>query len=286
MGQSGALYRSTRPVVGRCPTFWALRAGLRLLATVALTMNPDSKPKIGPWQVVTTIGPAGPFHHHHPPDDTGHQIWIRRLEAPALVLGSTQPDELVRHDLAHADGIEVCRRRSGGGLVFIDPETDCWVDVIVPRSSPLWDDDVARAFHWLGDLWASVLSGLVDNGVPGTAGFTVSKASTTTALGRVWCFGDVGHGEVSLGGSKIVGLSQRRTRTWCRIQGLVLGSWPGDELLPYVDLDFLNAQNPDRFPDAEALRPGLVSAGFPSGIASPKPAELAERFVAALAEVE
>ncbi|MGH1494107.1 MAG: lipoyl protein ligase domain-containing protein [Acidimicrobiales bacterium] len=236
------------------------------------------------WEISTTEGTAAAFHDRDPESDTGHQVWTHRLQGPALVLGSTQPDELVRRERAEADGIEVCRRRSGGGLVFINPETDCWVDVIVPHSSPLWDDDVARAFHWLGELWATVISELIadaaaNNHAPSPV---VHRASAATAVGRVWCFADLGHGEVSLQGSKVLGLSQRRTRTWLRLQGLLLGAWPGDRLLPYVDLDYLVENHPERFGNAELLRPGHLAAGFPAEVAAPSPADTTARFTSAI----
>jgi lipoate-protein ligase A len=245
------------------------------------------------WTITDSTGPAGQFHESQPGDETGHQVWIRRLSRPALVLGSTQPDQLVRRTVAEGDGIEVCRRRSGGGLVYIDPVTDCWIDLIVPRSSPRWDSDVGRAFHWVGDLWSAVLADLVGLAkvaeartpsldVARTPSLEVARTSSSSPLGRVWCYGDLGHGEVSIGGSKVVGLSQRRTRSWARVQGLVLGRWPGDALLPYVDLDALADQQPGRYPEAEALRPGLVTAGFPPGLTPPTPSVVTERFIAAL----
>lgn len=236
------------------------------------------------WEVSTSSGQAEAFHNRVPAETSAgngvaHQLWIHHLPAPALVLGSTQPDELVRRARAETDGIEVCRRRSGGGLVFINPETDCWIDAIVPRSSPIWDDDVGRAFHWLGELWAKVLTE-IDTDL--RADVSVARSSTTSELGRVWCFADLGHGEVSLYGSKVVGLSQRRTRNWARFQGLLLGAWPGDQLLPYVDLERLVADDPRRYLDAELLRPGLVQAGFPAQVPSPNPVLVAERFAAAI----
>ncbi|MDH3295859.1 MAG: hypothetical protein OER95_16190, partial [Acidimicrobiia bacterium] len=41
------------------------------------------------------------------------------------------------------------------------------------------------------------------------------------------CFADLGHGEVLLDGRKVVGLSQRRTRHWSRLQALAIRRWDG-----------------------------------------------------------
>lgn len=226
------------------------------------------------WQVMWNTGGSGDFHHLAPQQDTGPQVWIHRPARKTLVLGSTQPDALVRHELADADGIEVCKRRSGGGLVFVDPETDCWIDVIVPSSSRLWDADVGRAFHWLGQHWAAVLAA-----PPLLLSAVVSNTPNSSPAGRIWCFADMGHGEVSVDGSKVVGLSQRRTKTWARLQSMVLGHWPADQLRRYVNLAAMTEDHPDRFPDLDALDPGRISAGLPPGGLRPEPQELAARFL-------
>ncbi len=221
------------------------------------------------------MGSAGDFHNSMPKDDSGPQVWVHVPPSPALVLGSTQPDQLIDHHAATAAGVEVCRRRSGGGLVWIDPSTDCWIDVIVPRTSPHWDDDVGLAFHWLGAHWADVLAA---EGVEPT--LHRSPDGGSDPAGRIWCFAGTGHGELSLNGHKIVGLSQRRTRNWIRLQSLLLGVWPAAELSHLVDLKsgatLIRNVDPD---DLAPLAPELVKAGFPPGSTPPDPTAVAERFV-------
>ncbi len=239
--------------------------------------------KVTTWDVHRQYGPAGPFHQRMPSADTGHEIWVRTIPRPALVLGSTQPDELVRSDRAERDGIEVARRRSGGGLVWIDPATDCWIDVIVPIGSPLWQQDIGRAFHWLGERWAAVIGEVSPSSVPLVRHATAPRSGPSTpGPGRVWCFADVGHGEITLDGSKILGLSQRRTRHWARLQGLLLGAWPGEELDEYVDLEVAAALAPGV--SEKDLQPRAIRAGYPRGIAPPAPSDTAERFIAALVD--
>src|SRR5439155_11021273 len=77
-----------------------------------------------------------------------------------LVLGSTQPDEVVDAARAASADVPVARRRSGGGAVLVRPGETVWVDVSVPRSDVLWDDDVHRAFLWLGAAWVAALAAL------------------------------------------------------------------------------------------------------------------------------
>jgi lipoate---protein ligase len=172
--------------------------------------------------VTQSEGDAGPFHARQPADDPPPSVWVHRVGRPALVLGSSQPHDVVDHRAAAARGIEVARRRSGGGLVLVHPEHSRWVDVIVPRQHPHWVDDVGHAFDWLGRAWADAIrSGLA----PADAG-TVARhrgPMLTTPWSALLCFAGLGPGEVTVAGSKVVGMSQRRTRGWSRFQCLVVG---------------------------------------------------------------
>ena len=108
------------------------------------------------------------------------------------------------------------RRRSGGGAVLLVPRQHVWVDVVLPADDPLAEDDVERATWWLGDAWARALAAL---GVPSPQ--VHRRGVSDRALGRVVCFAALGPGEVAAGGRKVVGVSQRRTRSWTRLQCVV-----------------------------------------------------------------
>ena len=170
------------------------------------------------WSIEHTVGSAGAFHDRPPPAPLRPTIWIHQVDRPALVLGSTQRAPLLDVASAEQAGIEVCQRRSGGGLVYVDPDTSLWIDVIVPRGHPLWSDDIGLAFNWVGETWASALAstGLTD----------LTRVHTGRLMhpdwGRVICFAGLGPGEVVVGGRKVVGLSQRRTREMARFQGLAV----------------------------------------------------------------
>ncbi len=187
------------------------------------------------WAIETTIGSAQWFHDREPGSDVDHRVWIHRVSTEAVVLGSAQPPDLIRADEAEPRGVEVCRRRSGGGLVHIQPQFDLWIDIVIPRHSPLWDDDIGRSFHWLGRHWAHVLQRHYAG-----RGHDVDWAISTRAVrrpeGRLLCFADVGHGEVLHLGRKVVGLSQRRTRHWARLQGLMLVRGSHHRLLPLLEV--------------------------------------------------
>lgn len=144
--------------------------------------------------------------------------------APALVLGSAQPDATVdvaacaRHDLA------VARRRSGGGAVLVVPGEIVWLDVLVPRGDPLWSDDVGRAMWWLGELWADVLRELEPGAHVGVHRGPLER----TPWSSVVCFDGLGAGEVVVDGAKAVGISQRRRRDVARLQSSLHLRWRPD----------------------------------------------------------
>lgn len=170
------------------------------------------------WSIQHTVGSAGAFHDRPPPVPLRPTVWIHHVDRPALVLGSTQRAPLLDNDSAERAGIEVCQRRSGGGLVYVDPENSLWIDVIVPRGHPLWSDDVGLAFDWVGQTWAEALTAAEIGGPTRVHRGRLMHPD----WGRVICFAGLGPGEVVVGGRKVVGLSQRRTREAARFQGLAV----------------------------------------------------------------
>ncbi|MFN8024333.1 MAG: hypothetical protein U0Q03_22580 [Acidimicrobiales bacterium] len=164
--------------------------------------------------------------HGRVPDGGARTAEWYEVTRPALVLGSAQRDEVVDAAAAAAAGIDVVRRRSGGGVVLLVPGESVWLDVVVPRGDPRWDDDVARAMWWLGDVWCEALGGL------GVAGASVHRGGLVhTAWSRLVCFDGIGSGEVVVGDRKVVGISQRRTRDWLRLQSSVHLEWRPDLLV-------------------------------------------------------
>lgn len=193
------------------------------------------------WRVEQSRGPAGPFHVRTFDHLTGPTLWVHAVDAPALVLGSTTDASLVDSVGAARLGIEVCRRRSGGGLVLVEPDSSCWIDVLIPRDAALrspttpWDDDVNRSFAWVGELWRDALA---DRGLTGLRVW--DGPLTNTEAGSALCFAGIGPGEVigaDPGGNdaKVVGLSQRRTRWGARFQGLYVQRWSPERLASVVD---------------------------------------------------
>ena len=170
------------------------------------------------WKRVQTTGSANEFHQHTPEGPFSATIWAHDVTAPAVVMGSTQRATDLDQDALSASGWEVCRRRSGGGLVILEPGSAAWIDVFVPPSHPAWENDIGRASWWIGRLWAETLHALDS---------TVEAAVHEGPLlrpeeGRLYCFAGLGPGEVTVDHQKVVGVSQRRTRSGARFQTVCL----------------------------------------------------------------
>jgi lipoate---protein ligase len=146
------------------------------------------------------------------------------VTAPALVLGSTQPAVVERR-------VPVVRRRSGGGAVLVRPGELLWADVLLPADDPLWEQDVGRSFHWLGQAWVEALASL------GVEAAWHDGPMVCTPWCRQVCFAGIGQGEVTVDGRKVVGMSQRRTRAGALIQCAALLHWDPAEIARLLDID-------------------------------------------------
>ncbi|MGA9279297.1 lipoate--protein ligase family protein [Ilumatobacter sp.] len=165
------------------------------------------------YRVVRRRSTAAEFHALEIPDPPRAEVWVHEITAPAVVLGSTQREDAVDLDACRRAGVDVVRRRSGGGAVLLVPDQVVWVDVILPAGSPGWADDVHRPMVWLGERFVEAFS------AAGTDGAVVHDgAMVSTGWSRLVCFDGLGPGELTLGGAKLVGISQRRTRAAARLQ--------------------------------------------------------------------
>ncbi len=166
------------------------------------------------WTVERLRGPvSGLLESAEPPTAAMRVARIHTVTGAGLVLGSTQSLETADQIRAAAAGTEILRRRSGGGAVLLLPGSQVWVDFFVPASDPLWSDDVAHAAQWVGELWSAAVEPFVAEPISVHSGRLVADR-----WGRLVCFAGSGPGEVFAGGRKVVGVSQRRTRSRVRIQ--------------------------------------------------------------------
>lgn len=213
-----------------------------------------------PWRVVHRSTDAASLYRSPMEECNARLVTLCRVSRPALVLGSTQADGDVDRRHAAAAGIEVARRRSGGGAVLVVPGQLVWAEVRIERADPLWAADVGRAFWWLGEVWAGALAGM------GVRAPEVHRGSpATTRWSCLACFAGLGAGEVTAGGAKVVGMSQRRTRQSAIFSCAALLSWAPRDLLDLLDL------SPDQRLEAAAC---LSRAATGLGALVDRPAEL------------
>lgn len=172
-------------------------------------------------------GTADELHGLELPSPLPRTVWVLEPTRPALVLGSTQRQVPVDLERCAQRGVDVVRRRSGGGAVLLVPGEVVWLDVLLPRGDRLWVDDVGRSSRWLGSTWVAALARL------GEAAAVHAGAMACGRWGSLVCFAGAAPGEVvrrdadgsvpAHGGvpSKLVGISQRRSRHGARFQCLL-----------------------------------------------------------------
>jgi lipoate-protein ligase A len=153
------------------------------------------------------------------------RLWWCEPTSAAVVLGSRQQPELLDLDRCARLGLEVVRRRSGGGAVLVVPDDLVWIDVVLPHG--VAPDDVRGSMVWIGERWREALAPIVASGGVLEVNDGATRPSPWSDL---VCFAGIGPGEVLLDGRKLVGLSQRRTRDGLRIQGLVYRRVPDIDL--------------------------------------------------------
>jgi len=141
---------------------------------------------------------------------------LTRYNSPAIILGASQrPDE---QQLARAvsQGVELVRRKSGGGAVMAGAEM-LSVSVFVPSDHPISKGSTVKAYHWMGELWQKVFAsyGLYSR-LP-SADEIVQSNQRAKSLATDWaCYAAVAHGELlDQQGRKLLGVAQIRSRYGC-----------------------------------------------------------------------
>lgn len=218
----------------------------------------------GSWLVKRAAGSAADFHARSLPDPAARSVEVLEVERAALVLGSTQAEADADPEALREAGVDLVRRRSGGGAVLLVPDRALWVDVVVPRGDELWDDDVGRAALWLGRAWAAALARL------GVDASVHTGALVTTRWSSLVCFAGLGPGEVTGAGRKLVGISSRRSRAGARFQCVLLRHWEPARLLHLLALDA-----------HDRTRARAEVAGAAAGVDRP-PSEVLDAFLASL----
>jgi lipoate---protein ligase len=178
--------------------------------------------RAGAWRVLVRHAAPADLHRELPDPGCERVARVCVPSAPAVVIGSAQPAaEFDRRRLDSA-GVDLVRRRSGGGAVLVAPQRQVWVDLFVPAGDVLADLDVGRSFYWLGDAFAQAIATVLDTAGE-EAGIAVHRGRTqSTPWSKTLCYAGLGAGEVTVAGRKVVGLSQRRDRSGAWIHSMAL----------------------------------------------------------------
>lgn len=219
------------------------------------------------WAVSIDVGDAGDLHQRSTAPveggPVGRSLRFWRPEGPALVLGSAQPDRVVAPDLA----VPLVRRRTGGGAVYLAPGQQVWADVAIPAGDPWWEADIGRAFWWVGEAWAMAL---VNLGIPAASVEVHRQAPERNEWSPLVCFAGLCSGEVTIGGRKVVGMSQRRTRYGALFQCAALLGWDPRPTLAALALSPEQRQRaePELRDRATAIRttPAMLEAAFAGAV--------------------
>jgi lipoate-protein ligase A len=217
------------------------------------------------WSIERRLATVAELHGAGVPADPERTVRVCQPTDAALVLGSAQKDAGIDHAAVGRHGLHVVRRVSGGGAVLVEPGALVWIDVIVPKTDPLWNDDVGKAFHWLGRTWKAVLE------TAGVDDVVVHEgAMVNTMWSRTICFAGLGPGEVLANGRKVVGISQRRTRAAALFQCSLLLRFDAERMVELFSLE------PDEADAAVTALGDFVTA------VSVDPGDIVEAFIKSL----
>jgi len=204
---------------------------------------------------------------------------VREVAHPTLVLGSTQPADLVSPAALRDRSVELVRRRGGGGAVYLEPGSHLWIDAWIPRDDVLWAHDVSVAAEWVGQWWVEALVG-VGVGIGGQGVLSVQTGrSVPGPLGDLVCFAGRGPGEVFVDDRKIVGVSQWRSREGALFSSCAYVEWDAEPLLDLLSFDDVTRSE---------LAVGLRAVAVGVGSSSPSVSELAgvrERLIDAFPQI-
>ena len=92
------------------------------------------------WSIERREGHAADLHLLPDPDRPQRVARVFEVDRPAIVLGSAQRNDVVDEARAEQAGIDVVRRRSGGGAVLLRPAEQIWIDFLIPAGDRLWHD--------------------------------------------------------------------------------------------------------------------------------------------------
>ena len=166
---------------------------------------------------VSRIG--GTFHALTLADDPARRgVGVRRRAAGARARLDAAVDEVVDVEACAPAGVEVVRRRSGGGAVLLEPGAVVWFDVVVPAAQ-LRDEGVGDDVARVDDLARRARRRRARRARRRRRRRSTVAAWPPARRGARWCASPgSAPARCCVDGVKLVGISQRRTRAGARFQ--------------------------------------------------------------------
>ena len=93
---------------------------------------------------------------------TEPELWWCDITDAAFVLGSRQSPDLVDLAACERAGLDLVRRRSGGGAVVLRPADIVWIDAVLPHG--VAPADVRDSMVWIGERWRDAVAPVVPAG--------------------------------------------------------------------------------------------------------------------------
>jgi lipoate-protein ligase A len=225
-----------------------------------------------------------PARFHSDPDPLGHPYPLfdveqfrslahryavaHQVEQPTVVLGSTQRAEVIDAARAAERGVDVVRRRGGGGAVLLRPGDHLWIEAWIPRGDPLWEADVAVAGEWAGEWWDGALGpGDADAADAADAADRVVHRGRAEPgpYGSLVCFSGRGPGELFSAGRKVMGISQWRSREGSLFHTCAYAHWDPQPLIDLLIVDMPRREALQR--DLPGTATGILDLAPAAGLA-------------------
>lgn len=163
------------------------------------------------------------------PDDM--ELWLMRPAEAALVLASSWAKQPLDEVAIKTGRVEICRRGSGGGAVYICPNDVSWTDFWIPKTASIYRSDPSELFLNIGAFYQKIFASL------GLETAIVKKFSGSEESSRYACWAGRGYGELTVADAKLLGLAQRRNRRGARIQAMVCFGTSAAKVLDYIDTE-------------------------------------------------
>jgi lipoate-protein ligase A len=138
-----------------------------------------------------------------------------------------------------------------------------WIDVFVPRTDELFEDDVVKSFAFVGRSWADGLRASMVTTADRGADLQLApgRPGRPSTWAKLLCFGGLGASEATIDGRKVVGISQRRDRHGAWFHSVALLDLGAAELANLLADPALRSPAAIHLEAVAAAVPGGSSAG-------------------------